>query len=563
MKVITKRKRWLALLLIAGAWIGSRALNTDARLHAQASGTSPAIAAGQMQASTAVMPAPARSTPTQLAEPPQFSAAQLALMEQALARINKAPGRGVQSAIADGPPVDSETAPGAAPGPARVTGNGVTPAAPGTLSVFLSSFLSPTTGKSSVNEPSLANLGGYVFYTGNWYAARSSVGGSGLGIAPPDWTYINPYAGFSDFCCDQDVIADRGRHIFLWYRQGNFSAATGQSRFALGISHDGVSFCTYFIRPVDVNGAWTNQWFDYPQLAVTNNFLYITTSMFSGAGGFLRQVILKWPLDALSNCAGFNYSYWDGNLSGWAGPAQGATTTEYWGDSLGTSNSMRVFWQPENSGTLSWVDRAITAFTFENGDGSCPGPDGGNWCSRSDSRIKAGWVRQPEYSGVGEVGFMWNAKQGGNFPVPYVEAATFRQDTLDYVSRPLIWSSNFTWHYPFASPNARGDLGVTVNGGSTSTYVSTLFAIDDDYNGTPPGWENVYLRVGAAGATAWGDYNRNRPHQPAGLTWVSAGHTNQGGATGIQPGLFNVGRERDLIAWVKHLWITFPRIFVP
>ena len=266
-----------------------------------------------------------------------------------------------------------------------------------------------------------------------------------------------------------------------------------------------------------------------------------------------RQIILKWPLDALANCSGFSYSYWPGNLSGWAGPAQGATTTSYWGDSMGTNNTIRVYYQPENSGSIFWVDRAIPAYTFENGDGSCPGPDGGNWCSRSDSRIKAGWVRTPEYSGVGEVGFMWNAKQGGGFPVPYVEAATFRQDTFDVTGRPLIWNTAFTFHYPFASPNARGDLGVSVYGGSTDAFVSPIFAIDDDYNAAPPGWENMYLHVGTAGATGWGDYIRNRPHQHGQLTWVSTGHTNQGGATGIEPRYFAVGRQRDILAFYKNI----------
>jgi hypothetical protein len=511
------------------------------------------------------MAAPVRSVATQLAAPPELTAAQLAQAEAAVRSSNLSPGRIAQGISSAAPPPDSQTSPGPigtlSGGPAQA---GVSPLAPGDLTIFYNSFLAPTTGKSTINEPSTANMGGYVFYTGNWYAARSTVGGQGFGVFP-NWTYINPYADMSDFCCDQDVVADRGRQFFMWYRQGVRNNATGQNRFALGVSTDGSSFCTYFIQPTSVNAGWTSNWFDYPHLALSNNFLYITTNVFnfSAPPQLVRQVILKWPLDALSTCSGFSYSYWDNVLSGWGEPAQGATTTEYWGDHRGFNNSFRVLWNPENSGTISWVDRAIAAFNFENGDGSCPGPTGLNWCARGDSRILAGWVRQREYESVGQVGFMWNGRQGGGFPLPYVEAATFRQDTLDYTGRPLIWSDSFTWQYPFASPNARGDLGVTVSGGSTATHPSTLFAIDDDYNGTPPGWENIFLRVGNAGATAWGDYIRNRPHQPQGLVWISTGHTQQGGTSGAntEPGYYVVGRLRDQLSMWKHIWLTWANAF--
>ncbi|MEM1178650.1 MAG: hypothetical protein AAGM22_09925, partial [Acidobacteriota bacterium] len=57
---------------------------------------------------------------------------------------------------------------------------------------------------SVVNEPSVAAVGDYVFYTANWYAAASTDGGE-------NWTFVNPNSGpfpapdGEIFCCDQQV----------------------------------------------------------------------------------------------------------------------------------------------------------------------------------------------------------------------------------------------------------------------------------------------------------------------------------------------------------------------
>jgi hypothetical protein len=538
-------KAWIVLIIVTSALLVPQGLNRLSAATPESEATPAEIAEGSAEGDQATMAAPKTVTLDLLTAPPRLTPAQLADRERLLPQVNLPPGPVLEQTpdVAE-PPDDTATEPAQA-----ATQSNVPPDVPSTLTILRSSPLAPTTGQSTINEPSVAQSGAYVFYTGNWYAARSTTGGT-------QWTYINPYADMPDFCCDQDVIVDRSRDIFLWYRQGTYQSATGQNRFLLGVSSNGgASFCTYGFQPLGVNSAWTNQWFDYPHLALSNNFLYISTNVFGppppppDQPPFLRQVILRLPLDGLQACAAFDYTYFPGFTSGWGEPVQGATTTMYIGDHQGLTNSFRVFWQPENSGSIFWVDRTIPGWTFENVDASCPGPDGLNWCARANSKIQAGWVRQREYSAIGEVGFMWNARGGPNlpFPLPYVEAATFRQDTLDVTGRPFIWTPSFTWQYPFASPNARGDLGVTVSGGSTTVSVGTLFAIDDDYNGTPPPWEVIYLRIGNSGASAWGDYVRNRPFLPTQLGWISSGHTQQGGSNGTdsEPRYYVISRERD------------------
>lgn len=428
------------------------------------------------------------------------------------------------------------------------------PLAPGDLTVWVNSPLDPGSAflpQSVINEPSVAQSGGNVFYTGNWYAAAASTANPG----PADWFYVDPFndpaVGMPDFCCDQDVIADRGRDIIMWYRQGLFNFFGDlQGRFTLGVSSDGGgTFCTYSTRPVDVNGNFVNRWFDFPHLALSDNYLYISTNVVFDNSPFTeRKLVLRWPLDALQNCAGFGYSYTDSGLgpqfpSTWGEPVQGATTTMYIGDHRGTNNTFWVYSWPENGG-VSNVSRAIPAFPFENGNGSCP-VAGTNPCARADSRIQAGWVRKGKYQTVGEVGFMWNASQGvaSGFPFPYIEAVTFREDNLTVVGRPLVWNPGITFHYPFVSPNTRGDLGLTLTQMGNGNFPATIFSIDDDYNGPPPGWQIIGLRFGNGSANAWGDYVRNRAFLPSETGWVSTGHTIVNGA--VEPRFYVISRGRD------------------
>src|SRR6185436_6630674 len=69
---------------------------------------------------------------------------------------------------------------------------------------------------STVGEPSLANNGNQIYYSGNWYAARSlNNGGS--------WSYISPFTTFPSadggFCCDQTQIYDPTRDLTIWLLQ--------------------------------------------------------------------------------------------------------------------------------------------------------------------------------------------------------------------------------------------------------------------------------------------------------------------------------------------------------
>jgi hypothetical protein len=411
------------------------------------------------------------------------------------------------------------------------------------VQVSVNHIVSPSpSSRSIVNEPSVANKDKLVFYTGNWYVSRSVDGGL-------TWTYIDPTGDMSDFCCDQDVIYDPHHQIFIWYRQG-IEIANGQNRFRLGVSADALNWWFYNISPKDFNSKWTNQSWDYPQLALSNKYLYISSNIFQPDGSFLRTVISRWSLDDLGNAAtDVSFNYYDDESVFTFTPVQGATDTMYWASHLSNSR-MRIYEWPEilsnnNAGVRSF-DRDIPAWTSDSkGAMSCNNSlDGKDWCGRADTRILNGWISKDT------IGFIWNAAQGNGFPWPYLNAAVFKiSDDMTYSGRPYLWSSDKAWMYGFVSPNVHGDLALVASVGGRGLYPSMAVGINGNANGSHPPWDMKMVINGTSGPSVnkWGDYFRIRPFSGSGLTWVASGYTLQGGSRGdfIEPRYLVFGREND------------------
>ena len=306
------------------------------------------------------------------------------------------------------------------------------PSAIGKLQVFINQTVTPSQSRSVVGEPSVANKGPVIFYTGNWYVARSNDNGS-------TWRYLSPLEDMSDFCCDQDVIYDPNNEVFIWYRQGDANDLTGINRARIGISPDATNWWFYNIRPTDLNPNWSNQWLDYPHLALSNKHLYFTSNTFDNFGDFVRTVIVRLPLEDLVNARIPDGQVHFSNQVGTFTPVQGAKDIMYWAAHINNARMAIYSWNDDLP--ASTIQRNIVEIPVWNLDPTlydCPTPEvENNWCARSDHRITNGWI-----SG-NTVGFFWNVDRGGEFPWPYVEAASFNTESMTYQGRPLIWNPNF------------------------------------------------------------------------------------------------------------------------
>jgi hypothetical protein len=450
------------------------------------------------------------------------------------------------------------------------------PKADNTASVFRTSVLNPAGAglpSSDVNEPAVAQNGRHAFMTWNWGAAQSNNDGT-------TWTYLDPDTftpGMADFCCDQDVIYDKGRNSFFWLRMGIgfFPSGLGgtENRHLINVSDDafhagGGAQCFYDIRPsLTGNAAFANTWLDFPRMALSNDWLYVQQNVFnSTTNAYVTHLLFRFKISEMANCAGVPYEWFNvtsAAADGWS-PAlvENARETMFMGDpiivSAGLNTGFRVYWIFDDAGSpLSFVNKVINSYEFISGDAVCTVPGGFNPCARADIRPTGGVIlhNSPMPAGLGASGdrveFFWNAgpNPARGFGRPYVESATFHAGTLNYGAEKWLAYSNATPWYAAAGANDRDHVGLTsqlfydVPSGANPAM---LFAIDDNYNAVPPNWE-AYA-IGPANA-AWttnrsGDYTRLRKHAPAGVGWIFSSFYRSGGQ--YVPSFVIFGRERDL-----------------
>lgn len=455
------------------------------------------------------------------------------------------------------------------------------PQAPGTFAVYRNSSLAaaPVVSGQTLNtfiplEPSVANNGRVVFYTSNSYGALSGDGGQ-------TYNYINPFDYFpadgtndpinGGFGGDQYVFYERTRGLMFWLLQYQNDGTTNRQRLCVTRSQSEtlVGGCSTFydFTPASFNiptpaGAG-GTWLDFPDMAVSSDFLYLSSNVFctSGCPGNQNIGAVVWRI-ALNNLrtgsAAFNF-YYDASRSGFRF-SQGAGNTMYWATHI-TTSQIRIYRWADNSGTIATDDVnhaayniAVTCISPYNPPGCGPmianSPDGTNFAGNADSRIQGAWVAG------GVIGFMWNAAQGGGFNFPHVQVLRFNEANRSLLSQGQIFNAAHAFLYPSVQPNARGHLGGTMAWGGGAFYPNALAWIADDFNNnTITPLENVTFATGAAGPNEpnfgvydrWGDYLATRIHRPFENTWIGTGFVLQTSATGNvrEPHYTWFGRERD------------------
>ena len=360
---------------------------------------------------------------------------------------------------------------------------------------------------SSVNEPTAAARGQEILVTANWYAAFSNNGGA-------SFQYLDPgqFPSVSGgFCCDQLALYDANHDLMVWFLQYIKDSAGNTIRIAVahGNNIPSRSWSLYDFTPQDVG--LSGVWFDYPAMAISNQFLYVTVNAFSVSGDTFQQaVVLRLPLADLAASRGFSYRYFT-TSSFSLRPTQGATDTMFFG-SHQSNTTLRLFSWPESGTAITTTDIPVQGWTFGS-----PG-----WLSRSDPRITAGWRQGTQ------VGFGWSVASDATFPHPHVRAVVVDTTNNAVVAQPHLWSQNVAYAYPAAAPNSTGQIGVSVAFGNGSS-VHPSHAV-----GTwapASGWTLVTTVNGThePARNVWGDYLSVSRHGSIAGRWVATGFTQQGG----------------------------------
>lgn len=371
-----------------------------------------------------------------------------------------------------------------------------------------------TDSTSIIGEPSVATAGANVFMTGNWYASMSQSTAS-------SWAHVNPYtklpSAAGGFCCDQLVLFDAERGIWVWILQ--YVATGGNNVFRVAISRD-ASFGSWYwwdFSPRDLNPAWTNMWFDYPDAAFSAKHLYLTFNAFNSAGNWQRAFVFKLPASTLKAGGTLGYQWWSTTEYGSLRLTQGGAANMFFASHNG-GRSLRIYSWPDASSSISNFN--VTTSAWNNGPYSAPGPGGVDWLGRLDSRITGAWT-----SGT-QAGFMWSAAPSANRPRPYVKVALVDVAQRKLLGEPDIWNATRAYAYPAAATNAAGVPGVAMFFGGGDRHPAHVVGFREGN-----GWLLALSRVSSHGpaSNAWGDYINVRRHHPDGATWVASGYTLQSG----------------------------------
>ena len=379
---------------------------------------------------------------------------------------------------------------------------------------------------STVCEPSLAVRGQEILYTGNWFAAFSTDGGQTFQYRDPDSTFPDPPPLGAGFCCDQIAIYDPVHDAMFWLLQYIDDGSGNALRVAVASGADIVTenWRYYDFTPESV-GEWTNEWFDYPDLALSDDHLFVTSNVFSTVTNrFTRSVVLRIPLAQISQYQSLSYSYFHSSEYFSFRPTQGADDTMYFA-AHADQETLRVYTWEENATSLDVDEVAVDPWSTNFA--VAPGPDGRDWVGRVDQRITAAWFAPGSGGGSGEIGFAWTSSQDGFYDYPHVRVAVLDADTRQVKSEPHLWSDQVAYAYPAAAVNADGRVGLSVCFGGNQDHPGMAVGVLE----ADGSWNLTEVGVGSDGPldNKWGDYLAVRVDGQDPSEWVATGFALDGG----------------------------------
>lgn len=379
-------------------------------------------------------------------------------------------------------------------------------------------------GAGTIAEPSgSANASGIVFSSANWLAAYSTNNGA-------SFTQLNPTAIFPNdavgFCCDQIVQYAPSIDRFIWLLQGNGVRIAVAS--AAQVQSSGGTAWTYWNLTPDIFG-FTGSGFDYPDLSIGNQFLYMSWNV-TGRG----HVVMRTSLAGLQAGGTITLEFTnpaDSAMAWFAHLVQNTGNEIFWAGHNNTS-SMRVFSLAENSNTYFWRDVTIASWT--NGGFTSLTPDNQNWLG--EVSLVGTWIAGGTRSG-NHVWFAWTAGLDNNFKQAHVNMVDLnRSNNFQVAQQVQIWNNDYAFAYPALTTNrCTGEVGLSLEYGGNGNFENHVVGFWGDFI--------VYITTASdTGTGRFGDYVTLRQAQPTisnpGNLFNAFGYGITGGKTDIHRVLF-------------------------
>lgn len=389
---------------------------------------------------------------------------------------------------------------------------------------------------SHVCEPSAAINGQVVFYTGNWFAALSTDGGT-------TFSYVDPYTTFPDppgmgFCCDQVVLYIESIDTFIWllqYTADSDGKNIQRIAYAKTARVKSGQWRFFDITPASL-GLSAGIWLDFPDLAAGSKMLYMTTNCFNASGVWQASAVVRIALSSFSSgslSASRSVSTTDPSLR----VAQNCGTTAYFAAHRSTS-SLRVFSWKESSATPTSND--ITVASWSNADCVSKTPDNRRWLARADGRHTGAALNGKE------LWFAWGSAQGGANarPHPFVQIARIKSDTMTLIENINLWDPKSAIFYAALSTNSNKEIGASYMIGGGTRFPTHVVGI---LTGTRR-QVTTFTSTRGPSDNKWGDYLAVRRNYPRQKLFCATGYSLQDGAgsSDATPHFTVFGRSSDV-----------------
>lgn len=403
-----------------------------------------------------------------------------------------------------------------------------------------------------VAEPSVATNGDAVLITANWSAFLSTDGGKSFNMLDPYVKFGSPAVG-NGFCCDQVATYDPRHDMAIWLLQGvqNTDGNTIRILVSTGMNIKQDKWMAYDLnQEILGQGNWKQVWFDFPDLVVSSDYLYLTVNLFPVEGrldtlaGFPESLVARVPLADLAAAKATHLDLVSLDDSFAPRVARGSTGTAYWATHGSDTSKLRVFSWPESSLDIHYESTTVEAWRDPGQPTtsavSTVGVDKAHqrpWLARLDGRITAAWQAN------GRVGFAWSASQdpSNGYKQPHVRIAIVDPAHLKArPNQPNIWSDDVAFAYPSVAALPNGEVGIAVAYGGGKRFPSTAVGtLVGDQNQPDVTWDLITGLVGQNAPKCknsdgswtycgfWGDYTSTVPfrssNSDAFASWATIG----------------------------------------
>jgi hypothetical protein len=341
-----------------------------------------------------------------------------------------------------------------------------------------------------------ASGGRVVLATANTYLAVSTDDGV-------SFTTVNPSAIWSDvaspakdsngktidmgICCDQVVRYVASIDRFVWLMQFN-QAPSGKgtiNKYRLAAA----SPADIRTKGVTAGGVWTywdltsdtfnlgDNWMDYPDMAIGNKFLYMSTNKVN-VGGFMVRIPLTEIRDRLPLHIGYS-------KAGICAKMTRNAADEVFCGILAGNSAISIYSIKESSNSYVW--RTVKLATWDQSDFTAVDPKGKQWILGAVGFTNVmGAARRYLVNPNGgyffnELWYAWNVGRDSKYPYPSVELVRLDAATFAVIQQVRIFNSQYAFTYPDIAPNELGggalagfDVGFTFLWGGGPIFYGNL-----------------------------------------------------------------------------------------